>query len=97
MSGIYWVTQADFDNNTMLSCGHTAEDTVTLQAYSNGQFEVLCLKVAGPCGCYACNDEVQQGHTACGVPTPELLEREAAGEIRRSYRDGAWEWWIDHR
>jgi hypothetical protein len=46
------------------------------------------------CGCIACNEEVQPGHFACELPSEHGRIQEAAGDIYRSYQDGAWRWFI---
>lgn len=55
-----------------------------------------------PCGCYACNEQVQPGHFACSVPDAAMLAAEARGEVFRQYTDvdaggrrhdsSAWRW-----
>lgn len=55
-----------------------------------------------PCGCHACNEQVQLGHFACSVPDASMLEAEARGEVYRQYTDvdaggkrhrsSAWRW-----
>lgn len=48
-----------------------------------------------PCGCYACDEQVQQGHCYCDVPTVELLAAEDAGKIRRQLDNAGWYWVVN--
>jgi len=50
------------------------------------------LLAATPCGCFACDEGVQQGHFACEMPPSWALEQERAGKIARHYDDGRWVW-----
>lgn len=44
------------------------------------------------CGCYGCDERVQDGHFSCSSPSPFLLALEERGNISRSYDGGAWRW-----
>lgn len=50
--------------------------------------------VAAECGCYACNEEIQEGHGQCSTPPDWALSLEAGGVIYRHY-DGVWRWFLD--
>jgi|GEM_PF-5880987 len=92
MSQVQFVTQDDFTNAT-LRCGHSITDSRTVQAWSDGTFEVVCDRLDDPCGCYACDTEVQPGHDACRVPPAEMLEAELNGDVRRHFDGSHWSWW----
>lgn len=46
----------------------------------------------GDCGCPKCDEGVQPGHSGCKQSTPELLEAEAAGLLRRQLDINCWAW-----
>lgn len=48
-------------------------------------------EIDAPCGCHACDNAVQPGHFACGMPDEGLLSLEGKA-VERSY-DGTWRWW----
>lgn len=50
------------------------------------------LLASTPCGCYACDDGVQQGHFACETPPAWALEWERQRKIFRHYDGGCWKW-----
>jgi hypothetical protein len=47
---------------------------------------------AVPCGCYACNEQVQQGHFACEAPPEAVLRMERAGLLVRRLDGSRWVW-----
>jgi hypothetical protein len=53
------------------------------------------ITVDAPCGCYACTEQIQQGHFACDTPPEDMLAAEKEGEVWRSYVDGRWVWFTD--
>ena len=47
-----------------------------------------------PCGCYACNEQVQPGHFACELSPLALLAWERNGDAYREYDGGRWRWFV---
>lgn len=57
-----------------------------------------------PCGCHACDEQIQPGHFVCSVPNAEMLRAEVEGLVYRSYTDerpdgsrslsSAWRWFV---
>lgn len=45
-----------------------------------------------PCGCFACDAGVQQGHFACDMPRPVILQLEKEGYVSRSLSESSWRW-----
>lgn len=47
-----------------------------------------------PCGCHACNEQIQHRHTQCRLPNKELLYAENIKLVYRSYQDSSWYWYL---
>lgn len=47
-----------------------------------------------PCGCYACNEQVQPDHFACELSPLALLAWERNGYAYRQHDDGRWRWFV---
>jgi len=54
--------------------------------------DIKQVSIEVPCGCYACDEQVQQGHFACSTPPTEMLELEAVGKTIRYYNGTSWVW-----
>lgn len=73
----------------------------TIMDRINAEFAEDAL-ASEPCGCYACDNDVQPGHFACSAPNEYMLKAEAAGLVSRAYTDerqdgsrsrsSAWRW-----
>jgi hypothetical protein len=53
--------------------------------------------VEAPCGCYSCDNEVQQGHFSCSPSPDELIHAEQKGLVTRSYYSGRWYWFLTEK
>jgi hypothetical protein len=47
-----------------------------------------------PCGCSACDEQVQPGHSLCDVPDDDLLLAEENRSIYRSLSSAGWQWFL---
>jgi hypothetical protein len=63
--------------------------------YEMEEHEDGSITVDAPCECYACTEQIQQGHFTCDAPPEDMIAAEKAGETWRDYVDGRWVWFTD--
>lgn len=69
----------------------------TLYGYTTGYNDGDEMVINAPCGCGACDDEVQPGHFACSTAPARLVEAERQGVLVRSFGSGIWEWVVTRK
>ena len=57
-------------------------------------FDRLTKRIDGlSCACYACSNEIQEGHVQCNPIDPAALRLEQDGFLSRTYENPRW-WWV---
>lgn len=75
-----------------LPVDYAAESAALDRKIKQHDRDIAAILETTPCGCYACDEGVQQGHFACEMPPDWALERERAGKITRRLDGSAWRW-----
>ncbi len=62
---------------------------VTQQIIKDYQFPLVDLVLQAPCGCQACEDQVQPGHTICETSPTKLRDN---NNVTPVLQDNRWYW-----